>query len=104
MANTARKGNSKELRSARLLEGEGYVVASRRHTSGPGDLLAVDGVHAPVLAEVKVGKSSPYENFRSHDRQAMREYAEAFNLEAVLLFWPPRAHRHRVIPEEEWPE
>lgn len=70
--NTSRKGNSAELFVAENLEAEGWVVASRRHIGGAGDLLAVHPVQArTLLVEVKARKR-PYDGFRPGDREAMK--------------------------------
>lgn len=69
--NTARKGNSGELYVAECLEAEGWIVASRRHIGGAGDLLAVHPATASILLiEVKARKR-PYDGFRPADRAAM---------------------------------
>lgn len=71
--NTSRKGNGAELYVAECLESEGWVVASRRHIGGAGDLLAVHPETAETrLVEVKARKR-PYDGFRPADRRAMRE-------------------------------
>jgi len=75
--NTARKGSSGELFAAARLEAMGYVVASRRHIGGAGDLLAIHPnpyqeppLGPSLLAEVKARKN-PYEGFRRADRREM---------------------------------
>ncbi len=118
--NTARKGNSAEVYVARWLQDRGWLVASRRHIGGAGDLLAVwPGFEkaerpdhsslyllpsATWLIEVKCAKNL-WQQFRRADREAMRK---------TLL--PPAGERHVVnvrgsgdkreliwTPESAWP-
>jgi len=71
--NTSRKGNGAELYVAECLEAEGWVVASRRHIGGAGDLLSVHPETGETrLIEVKCRKR-PYDGFRPDARQEMRE-------------------------------
>lgn len=70
--NTSRKGNDAERFVAQHLEEKGWVVASRRHIGGAGDLLAVNPNGACWLIEVKCCKSL-YQQFRREDREAMKE-------------------------------
>lgn len=89
MKNTARAGNSAEVYVARWLQARGWLVGSRRHIGGAGDLLAVwpgffvakavwdiadeDRPKGTVwLIEVKAAKDI-WQQFRREDRQAMRE-------------------------------
>jgi len=73
MANTARKGNAAEVFVARWLEERGYVVGSRRHIGGAGDLLAVlPSTGKTMLIEVKHCKNV-WQQFRREDRQAMKD-------------------------------
>jgi Holliday junction resolvase-like predicted endonuclease len=72
MSNTARKGNAAEVFVARNLKDKGFVVASRRHIGGAGDLLAVRPDGKVWLVEVKACKSL-WGNFTRADRQEMRE-------------------------------
>lgn len=101
--NSSRKGNGRELRSAAILENQGYVVGSRRHTAGPGDLMAVKPGARSRLIEVKATAGGPYEHFRRADRKALRDYAHAHGMAPELAYWAPRARTHRIIPAEEWP-
>jgi Holliday junction resolvase-like predicted endonuclease len=99
--NTARKGNSAEVFVARWLEERGWVVGSRRHIGGAGDLLAVlpsSGV--TWLIEVKCCKNV-WQQFRRSDRDDMRatelpEGAERYVVNKVgkELVW---------LGEKTWP-
>lgn len=101
--NAARKGNGRELRTASILESEGWTVGSRRHVAGPGDLLAVKDGERPRLIEVKATAGGPYEHFGPRDRNGMRAYAAERGLVAELAWWAPRAATHRIFDEAEWP-
>lgn len=70
MRDKANYGNAAERFVAKDLESRGYVVASRRHIGGAGDLLAVHPGGEVWLVEVKKRKH-PYEGFRRSDREAM---------------------------------
>jgi Holliday junction resolvase-like predicted endonuclease len=73
--NTSRVGNAAEVFVARWLEERGWIVGSRRHIGGAGDLLAVlpsSGV--TWLIEVKCCQPKRiWGNFERADRQAMRD-------------------------------
>lgn len=75
MPNTSRKGNVGERFVTRWLEERGWVVASRRHIGGSGDLLAVLPENGRVmLIEVKHCKQKQlWQNFRREDREEMRK-------------------------------
>jgi hypothetical protein len=82
------RGNAAERYVARWLQDRGWLVASRRHIGGAGDLLAVywfqgyfelpDGTGKHLesgttwLIEVKACKEL-WQQFRREDRQAMRD-------------------------------
>lgn len=91
--NTTAKGSAAERYVARWLQERGWLVASRRHIGGAGDLLAVwPGLPGPFatpsqthpstymqlftgvtwLLEVKACKEL-WQQFRREDRQAMRD-------------------------------
>jgi Holliday junction resolvase-like predicted endonuclease len=70
--NTSRRGNEAERFVAKHLEEKGWVVASRRHIGGAGDLLAVHPNGACWLVEVKARKNL-YSGFTRADREAMKE-------------------------------
>jgi Holliday junction resolvase-like predicted endonuclease len=69
--NTVNKGSAAERFVAKDLEAKGFVVASRRHIGGAGDLLAVHPDGLVYLVEVKKRKN-PYQGFRISDREAMK--------------------------------
>lgn len=65
------RGNGAEVHLAKWLEAQGWLVGSRRHIGGAGDLLAVRGDQC-WLVEVKRCKNV-WEQFRRADRDEMRE-------------------------------
>jgi Holliday junction resolvase-like predicted endonuclease len=70
--NTSRVGNSAEVFVAKWLEERGWVVGSRRHIGGAGDLLAVlPSSGMTWLIEVKCCKNV-WQQFRRSDRDDMR--------------------------------
>lgn len=69
--NSSAKGNSAERFVAADLKAKGYVVASRRHIGGAGDLLAVHPNGTVWLVEVKARKNL-YAGFTRADREAMK--------------------------------
>lgn len=102
MSNVSR-GNAAELKGARLLESEGWLVGSRRHIGGAGDLLAVKAGCIPRLVEVKSTKAGPWMHFRWKDRADMLETAMEMRVEAWLLWWPAQRDP-KWLPAAEWPE
>jgi Holliday junction resolvase len=101
--NTARKGNAKELRTAELLSDDGWVVASRRHIAGPGDLLAVKGDRATRLIEVKATAAGPYAHFGPADRRTLSRYADLHGLVPELAWWAPGSRVPEFFGEADWP-
>jgi len=107
--NSAAKGNSAELKTTKLLEAEGWVVGSRRHLAGPGDLLAVRAttwtgapLEKPRLIEVKA-RVHLWQGFRREDRKALAEYCEEHGLVAQVAWWKPRARAPVYLGVAEWP-
>jgi hypothetical protein len=70
--NSTAKGNAFELAVSKAMEAMGFVVASRRHVGGAGDLLGVHPDGRIWLVEVKNCKNV-YAGFRREDRKAMSE-------------------------------
>lgn len=71
---TVSRGNAAERYVAKWLANRGWLVASRRHIGGAGDLLAVRealGTAEVWLIEVKSCKNL-WENFRKEDREEMK--------------------------------
>jgi hypothetical protein len=115
-------GSPAENRTARILESFGYLVASRRHVGGAGDLVAIllgDTVEVrnrleplpPItrglLVEVKRGTGNPWENFRHGDRIAMVEAGFLYRLTPLLAYWPwsPSANKHPIwLEQSDWPQ
>jgi Holliday junction resolvase len=110
-----RYGNAREVKVAQEMERDGWLVGSRRHMGGAGDLLAVIGFseanvrqmpgprrHDQLLIEVKGNSGSPYMNFRAEDRKAMVETAAKVGAEPWLAWWPPGGEL-QWIPAADWP-
>lgn len=100
MSNVSR-GIAGELFVAEWLTERGWVVGSRRHIKGPGDLLAVHPDGSCWLVEVKKAKNL-WEQFRRVDRAAMKALAlpEGAELWAVNVL-PKKELRWE--PESAWP-
>lgn len=110
VTNTARKGNAAERYVAKWLAERGWLVASRRHIGGAGDLLAVrgcgdhfDGHFTEVwLVEVKATKSkSVWEQFRREDRKIMAQTPLPEGGERWLV--NVRGKELQWFPESSWP-
>lgn len=108
MANYARRGNGLDLEVARELEAAGWLVGSRRHIGGAGDLLAIRPGVRTRLIECKTTAAGRYERFSRRERAAMRELGRIFAselgpLELWLVWKPPGAKAALWIPESDWP-
>ena len=107
MSNVGR-GIAGERRAWHSLEDAGYLVASRRHIGGAGDILAViprpklKPTVAALLVEVKTNGSSPFATFYPPDRAELIATAIEYQC-TPLLCWTPSASTIFYIPEDEWP-
>jgi hypothetical protein len=102
--NSARKGNAKELRTAELLAADGWLVGSRRHIGGAGDLLAVKRGERPRLIEVKATAEVPWRStFGPLKRAELRDCAAAHGAVAEIAWWRPRARQPEWLDEAVWP-
>lgn len=91
---TANWGNAGDLMVARDLTEDGWLVASRRHTPGAGDLMAIkplsvaggDRYLMGMLIEVKrtTKPETLWQGFRRVDREALLIMATAYNLQPML--------------------
>lgn len=103
----SQRGRDRETKVGDFLEEQGWIVGSRRHRGGAGDLLAArwggDLGHALWLIEVKSTAGGPYERFGPQDRREMIEAARKVFAQPVLAYWPPRAKTPTFIHEENWP-
>jgi Holliday junction resolvase len=109
------RGNAAEVRTAELLQKEGWLVGSRRHIAGAGDLLAVrpvghglevQGPTRPVcsVALIEVKKcENLWQNFRRPDRSALLELASTFNAEPLVAWWKPKASKPVWVYPTEYP-
>jgi hypothetical protein len=99
-------GIAAERKVARDLTEKGFLVSSRRHAPGAGDILAVQRQSVPLtwdplLVEVKATDAGPYAGFPPEDRTLMRETGFHFNLEPVLAW--VCGERIFYIAESDWP-
>ena len=99
--NTSRKGNGKEKATEHWLEAKGYLVGSRRHIGGAGDLLAVKG-SVTRLIEVKATQTA-YAHFGPQDRKELFDLAKQHEAWAYLAWWEPGAKEPKLIHSSEWP-
>ena len=86
------------------LQERGYVVGSRRHVGGAGDLLAVHESLSSTLIEVKTTAGGPWERFGPVARHDL--YTTATRVRArPCLAWAPRGDLAalRFIYAEDWP-
>ena len=99
--NNSRKGNAAELRVAHYKQQRGWLVGSRRHIGGAGDLICSKPGHRPQLIEVKASEE-PWENFRPKDREEMLRTAESYDCDALLAL-SPGAGIPQFLPSRDWP-
>lgn len=103
------RGNQRERAVASALRELGYLVSSRRHEAGAGDLLALPvwrHVHClPLLVEVKGTTDLPWRsNWGPDDRAQMIEAGVRYRLEPMLAWWPPGLRGGPVwLPISDWP-
>lgn len=102
MSTRQRRGDQREVKVAQIMQRDGWLVASRRHIPGAGDLLAVHRTRGIRLIEVKSTAQGPYERFGPADRKAMRLAAYEVGALAWLAWWPPRGPL-LWLREDEWP-
>lgn len=97
---SASRGIAFELVVARAMESLGFVVASRRHTGGAGDLLGVHPDGRCWLVEAKARKNV-FEGFRRADRRAMLELA----LPPQAELWLASKNGHLIdwTESKDWP-
>lgn len=99
------RGLDRERRIATALERDGWVVGSRRHIGGAGDLLAVRHwrrIFTVRLIEVKSTRT-PWSHFQPADRQAMLDLAEKIDSEPWLYWWPKGQGTWQEIHSDDWP-
>jgi Holliday junction resolvase len=102
MRGVAQRGRDAEVVLARELEGDGWLVGSRRHIGGAGDLLAVrDRVW---LIEVKSTARSPWHAFPPADRRALLEAAARIGAVPWLAWRPPGVRVWTWLGRGDWPD
>lgn len=109
------RGHRHENLTAAYLRSAGYLVASRRHEPGPGDLLAWTPHVAPnggrrlvevppLLVEVKNTGRGPFQELTPPDRRDLLMAEEDYGVEPILCWWPPSSSLGPFwIPAEDWP-
>lgn len=102
----ASKGNDFENRVAKWLESLGYIVGSRRHRKGGGDLIAWKpgtlGTYELLLVECKRTKR-PY--LSPAERESLIDTARKFDA-TPRLAWAagPESRIHLIGPDDDrWP-
>jgi hypothetical protein len=98
----SQRGNGREVKVAHRLAEDGWLVGSRRHIGGAGDLLAVKSFFAPILVEVKSTAGGPFEHFGPADRKALYEAATQSSCIPYLAWWPPRGEL-KWLTVKDWP-
>jgi hypothetical protein len=105
------RGHDAERATMRALTEAGYMVASRRHVGGPGDVLAWTPHVAPtngrklvevppLLVEVK---NTDWPSMKPQARRDMLMAAEDWGVEPMLCWWPPNSSLGPFwIPAEDW--
>ncbi len=108
----ANRGSPRENAVAQVLRDFDYLVASRRHEPGAGDLLAAAPAarywtmpHWLLLIEVKGTRDVPWadtKGFGPERRRELLETARKWNVEPMLAWWPP--HLGLIwLPASDWP-
>lgn len=105
--NTSRKGNQAERDAAHSLEADGYLVASRRHVGGAGDLVAVPSQEAlesrPLLIEVKTTKAGAWAAFGPADRKELADTAIEYGMIPALMWRGKPSAPWRIFYSSDWP-
>lgn len=98
------KGITAERKVAKYLKELGFLVASRRHFGGAGDILALPPSGVGILVEVKASSSDrgPFADFPPKDREAMMTAGKEHDV-VPLLAWLPEGGKMFFIPRDEWP-
>jgi Holliday junction resolvase len=108
----SQRGRDAEVELAHILQADGWLVASRRHIGGAGDLLAVrstpshtfDGLSLARVSLIEVkSRKNVWEGFRREDRLALIETARQFNAQPWLASRPPGQKTWSWLPPEAWP-
>jgi hypothetical protein len=94
------KGNAAERFVAKERREQGFVVASRRHIGGAGDLLCVHPDGRVQLIEVK-DRHEPWQGFRREDREEMRATPLPPGSERLMV--NKRGQALTWYAESEWP-
>jgi hypothetical protein len=112
---TVRKGIEGELKTAHYYEARGWLVGSRRHTGGAGDLICVratpnwlgsgEGLrsHEVHLVEVKK-RVDLWQGFRRTDRILLKQEAEKIGATPLVAWIKPRAREIIFLGPEDWPK
>jgi hypothetical protein len=89
------RGDQRDIKVRKLLEGLGFLVGSRRKIPGAGDLVALRqrslfAEHEVLLVEVKSTAQGPWERFGRTERLALAELASEHGATGCVAWWPPR--------------
>lgn len=98
----SRRGDDREVKTAKILKADGWLVGSLRHIEGPGDLLAHKAGERARLIEVKSTRT-PYAHFGRDDRAAMFNASVEYGVSVELAWWAPRSQAPRFIRSSDWP-
>lgn len=101
---TVARGSACENRVANYLEEKGWLIGSRRHRKGGGDLVATKPGYRPRLYECKASPlTKPWEHFRPAERAELLKTAKAFDCDPFLALAPSAKVAPRIIPSKDWP-
>jgi len=113
----SQKGRDAEVQLMGVLAEQNFLVASRRHIGGAGDILAVRPyamarlpnttqrpIHEVWLIEVKQNGGSPYLNFRPEHRAALKKTARDAGAVPLLAWRPNQRAEWTFKGEDEWPK
>ena len=100
----AQRGRDAEVSLANELAEAGWLVGSRRHITGPGDLLAVYPGRVPLLIEVKTTSYGPFDRFGPEARKALQTAAADSGALAILAWRKPGMPTWKMLAAGSWPE
>jgi hypothetical protein len=88
------RGDQRDVKVRKYLEGLGFLVGSRRKIPGPADLVALRQrspfvEHELLLVEVKSTAQGVWERFGPRERLALSELARTHGGTGCVAWWPP---------------
>ncbi len=99
---TVSRGNGFENEVGNQLETKGWMVASRRHRGGAGDLLALGPHGERWLIECKTTARGPFADFLPAQRKLMHDAGKKHDC-TLWLVWRAPGKPIRWIGAEGWP-